>query len=487
MTQTDTSIKGLGAWLLQDERPVYFASKALTEVQKGYVAIEIKSLAVAWAMEKFHHFLYASHFILETDQKPLEAILSKSLNQATPRLQRILIRAFPYHFTVHYIPGVTNHLANCLSRLGGQKDTIKLPKLHVYQITQQLSARSDSFNQLRVSMQADDELALLKLTTMQGWPSSIKQVPPVLQPYWTFREELTVDDGLILKVTRIVIPNEKHEAILKLIHKGHLGLNKCKLHAKETVYWPGLNDQLEKLVLNCELCLKYSYSKHKQEPSLSLGQEVSLHPWTKLVTDIFHFEGASYLLVVDYTSRFPVVHKLTSVSGQHIANQCNLIFSEYGWPETLVSNNGPCFAAEVFANLMREHNVNHITSSSHYAQSNGSAEKYVQLVKNLFYKAKDEGKDLFKCLIVYHSTPLSKTLWSPMQILTSRSARSDLPISNAARKQLGIDCENLRTKYKNEHLPSHDLHIDQVVMYQDTTNKCWYPATVTKLCQEPRS
>ena len=143
---------------------------------------------------KFNHFLYASHFILETDQKPLEAILFKSLNQATPRLQRILFKTFPYNFTVHYIPGATNQLAACLSRLGDQKDTIKLSKLHVYQITQQLSARNESLHQLRVSMQADDELALLKHTIMQGWPSSIKQVPPVLQPYWTFREELTVED-----------------------------------------------------------------------------------------------------------------------------------------------------------------------------------------------------------------------------------------------------------------------------------------------------
>ena len=82
--QTDASCKGLGACLLQNEKPVYFASKALTETQKGYVAIELESLAVAWAMEKFHHFLYGNQFTLETDQKPLEAILSKSLNQATP-------------------------------------------------------------------------------------------------------------------------------------------------------------------------------------------------------------------------------------------------------------------------------------------------------------------------------------------------------------------------------------------------------------------
>ena len=79
-----------------------------------------------------------------------------------------------------------------------------------------------------------------------------------------------------------------------------------------------------------------------------------------LATDVFHFEGVSYLPVVDYTSRFPVVCKLSSMTGQHIASHFKLICSEYGWPETLVSDNGPCHISEVFTNLMREYNVNHI-------------------------------------------------------------------------------------------------------------------------------
>ena len=65
-----------------------------------------------------------------------------------------------------------------------------------------------------------------------------------------------IEDGLILKGTRIIIPGEKREEILKLIHEGHLGLNKCKMRAKETVYWLGINEQLEHLVLNCQLCLQ---------------------------------------------------------------------------------------------------------------------------------------------------------------------------------------------------------------------------------------
>ena len=146
--QTNASCKGLGACPLQNERPVYFTSRTLTETPKGYVSIELESLVVTWAMEKFHHFLYGNEFILETDQKSLEAILSKSLNQAMPRLQRILIRTFLYHFKVRYIPGLTNHVADCLSRLGFQKDSISLPKLHVNQITSQLKARSDSLHNL---------------------------------------------------------------------------------------------------------------------------------------------------------------------------------------------------------------------------------------------------------------------------------------------------------------------------------------------------
>ena len=175
-------------------------------------------------------------------------------------------------------------------------------------------------------MQEDDKLVLLKHTITQGWPSTIKEVPNVLHPYWAFQEELIVEDGMVLKGTRIVIPNKRHEAVLKLIHEGHLGLNKCKLHANDTIYWPGLSDKLEKLILNCELCLKYSQSKCKQQPSLSLDQEIPLHAWAKLVICIFHFKGASYLLIVNYTSRFLVVHKLSSKTGQHVATHASKPF-----------------------------------------------------------------------------------------------------------------------------------------------------------------
>ena len=142
------------------------------------------------------------------------------------------------------------------------------------------------------------------------------------------------------------------------------------MRAKETVYWLGINEQLEQLILNCQLCLKYSTSKEKNMPHTALGHEVPPVPWSKVATDIFHYESQPYLLVVDYTSIFPIVRKLKSMSAQHIADHFKSIFSEYGWPDILVSDNGLCYVAETFTNLIKEYAVNHITSSSHYPQSN---------------------------------------------------------------------------------------------------------------------
>ena len=217
--------------------------------------------------------------------------------------------------------------------------------------------------------QVDDTLAILKYTIQKGWPSSIKELPSEIQAFWAFQKELTIEDGLIVKDTRIEVPSMKQAEILK-----------------ETVYWPGLNDQLEKLVLNCQLYLKYSQSKCKLTPNMSLGQEIPAFPWTKIAADIFHFEGDSYLLLVDYTSRYPIICKLTSMTAQHMIGHLKVIFSEYGWLDTIVSDNGPCYTAEAFTKTMQEYRVNCITSSPHYPQSNGLAEKFVQTVKSLFYK-----------------------------------------------------------------------------------------------------
>ena len=106
--------------------------------------------------------------------------------------------------------------------------------------------------------------------------------------------------------------------------------------------------------------------KKKSDAYSTLGQEVPIFPWTKLATDLFHFKGHSYLLIIDYTSWFPVMRKLTSMMVHHITNHFKQIFAEYGWPDTLISENGPCYTSKVFKGLMAEYHINEITRSPHH-------------------------------------------------------------------------------------------------------------------------
>ena len=110
---------------------------------------------------------------------------------------------------------------------------------------------------------------------------------------------------------------------------------------------------------------------------MSLGQEVPAFPWTKIATDIFNFEGDCYLPLVDYTSRYPIICKPNSMTAQHVVGHLKVIFSEYRWPDTIASDNGPCYATEAFTKTMQEYRVNHIASSPHYPNQMG-------LQKNLF-------------------------------------------------------------------------------------------------------
>ena len=181
------------------------------------------------------------------------------------------------------------------------------------------------------------------------------------------------------------------------------------------------------------------------------------------------------------------------MTGKAIANDMQSIFPKYRWPNTLETDNGPCYTSKEFQILMQSMSVNHLTSSPHYPQSNGLSEKYVGIIKTLFHKAKEEGQSPYTALMVYRNTPLNGILWSPMQILQGRQARTDLPLSHTAKVQMGINhapqptAEILCVKDKLLSLPTHDIPIGQNVMYREPNDKRWYQPTVIQQLPEKRS
>ena len=349
MIQTDASIRGLGACLLQDSKPVYYASRSIGEAEKNYVAIELESLAMAWALEKLHHFIYGKKFKLQTDQKPLATILSRSQNASTPRLQRLLNRAFQYDFDVEYIKGKMNVVADCLSRLGITKDHIKLPKVMVHSVSVELPATKEFLDRIRTATQKDREMQLLTQQVKSGWPKKIHEVDDAIKCYWSFQEDITVTDGILVKGHRIIIPRSMREYMLNQVHEGHFGMDKCKMHMSNCCYWPNVNKEIEEMIRNCPTCLEFVPMKPKVKKDM-LHHEIPSKPWTKLATDIFHFQSTNYLIIVDYTIKFPVVKQLRKMDQQAITIAFEEVFTERGYPDELVSNNGPCYRGEQFPN-----------------------------------------------------------------------------------------------------------------------------------------
>ena len=188
---------------------------------------------------------------------------------------------------------------------------------------------------------------------------------------------MTIEDSLLLKGTCIIVPQTFCKKMIQLLHTGHLRLDKCLNRAKKTMYWPSLYEELKHLITNCMTCMKFSTQKPTSNRQYA-GHEIPVHPWLKLTSDIFYFDGDSYLLIVHYTSHFPIIRKLSSITREAIAYHMQSIFSKYRWPDTLVTSNGPCFTCKEFQLLMQSMSVNHLTSSPHYPQSNGLAEKFVR-------------------------------------------------------------------------------------------------------------
>ena len=246
--QTNASKKGLGAVILQDSRPVMFASRALTGAEKNYQNLERECLATIWGMEKFHYFLYGKQFTLETDQKPLDSIYRKHMVEISPRLQRLIVRSFPYQlFDIQYKKGKEIPLADALSRVTPtpvEEDGIQLPIVAVNLITSNIPVSSTEIELIHEETSKDPTLTLLRHYIHMGWSIDHRMLPQELHTFWNYREDLSLENGLITKGTRLLIPSTLRRKVLEQIHEGHLGIEKCMLKARDSVFWPGISNDI---------------------------------------------------------------------------------------------------------------------------------------------------------------------------------------------------------------------------------------------------
>ena len=262
--QTDASKKGLGAVILQDSRPVMFASWALTRAEY-YQNLERECLVMIWGMEKFHYFLYGKQFTLETDQKPPVSICRKHMVEISPRIQRLIVRSFPYQpFDVQYRKGKEIPLADALSRVTPtpvEEDGIQLPIVAVNLIMSNIPVSSTEIELICEETSKDPTRTLLKHYIHMGWPVDHRMLPQELHTFWNYREDLSMENGLITKGARLLITSTLRRKLLEQIHDGHLGIEKCMLKARDSVFWPGISNDIQETGKMWNLSSKFQGSQ----------------------------------------------------------------------------------------------------------------------------------------------------------------------------------------------------------------------------------
>ena len=256
MLQMDASKRGFGAVILQDNNPVYYASRTLTSAEKNYQNLKWECMAAVWGMEKFHYFLYGKHFTLQTDQKPLVSIFRKHMIDVSPRIQQIAICAWQYQFEPQYISGKMNVIPDALLRvtpLDFEDHDVDKEVLAIKVLTYTAIEEREK-TELLNETDKDAELHVLKMVISKGWPKKRSSLAPNLQPYWNYRDELTIEDGILMKGQKIIIPTSLKQQYISKIHAGHTGIGSCLKKAREVFFWVNYYKDIQKAVEKCSLC-----------------------------------------------------------------------------------------------------------------------------------------------------------------------------------------------------------------------------------------
>jgi hypothetical protein len=494
----DSSQYGLGAVLLQDEKPVAYASRSLTECETRYAQIEKELLAVVFGLEHFHYYVYGKTVQVESDHKPLEAILKKPLSAAPPRLQRMLLRTMKYDISLSYKPGKEMTVADTLSRapLTRQSPASDDWESQIHLIVSSLPVSDEMMLKFRAETSNDVTLQAVRGFLQHGWPDNKDEIPQDARAFKGFSDELSESDGLLFKGEQLIVPKTMQNDMLQRLHQGHLGRDKCLAMAREVLFWPGMTAQIINMVASCAVCNKF---QHAQQKEPAMPHAVPLLPWEKVGADLFQFDGKSYLLLVDYYSKFFEVSMLPTTRACDVVLYMKSHFARHGIPRELVSDNAQQFAGNEFAKFAVAWGFCHTLVSPKLPQSNGEAERSIQTLKDMLKKAKACGQDPYMALLQYRNTPLPGSA-SPAQLLMNRRLRTTLPATSmhlkprvpdeakvaqaiAKRQQQQAQGYNKTARKR----PLRPLKAGEAVYMQMEKGSTWEPATIVSEASTPRS
>ena len=445
----DASPVGLGAVLVQEKngesRAVCYASRSLSQVERRYSQTEKEALALVWACERFHLYLYGlPQFDLVTDHEALKVIYSRK-SKPSARIERWVLRLQPYNYDVSYVPSRKN-IADALSRLTKipasdqslQDDGyVRLVALHAVPTALRIKEIE------RVSAQDSELQAVRNCLIEEKWDNAPKSYLPV-------RNELTFIGHVILRGTRIVVPQALRKRVVSLAHEGHQGVVKTKERLRTKVWWPGMDRDAERRCAECYGC--QLVTKNVPPPPVKPTM-LPKQPWEEVAVDLMGpLPSREHLLVlVDYFSRWMEVDVIRTTSSETIIHCLDAQFARHGLPRGLRTDNGSNLVSREIEEYLKEMGIEHHYTTPLWPRANGEVERQNRSLLKSVRAAHAEGKnwreELNRFLLAYRSTPHSTTGKSLAELLFRRRLTTKMPeLVDVEEEEIEVSDQGVRDR-----------------------------------------
>ena len=386
-------------------------------------------MALIFGVLRYRKFLLGRTFTLVTDHQPLVSLFSEKkpiAPMAASRIQRWAIILSAYSYRIVYRKGSLHSNADACSRLPVElAKTLKTPApADVVLLMQAIDDSPVTVHHFQREIEADPQLVKVSRYIQSGWPKTVEEN---LRPFLLCRAELSVEEGVILRANRVFVPQKFRKYVLDELHAGHQRMCALKAMARQSVWWPGIDKEIEMLVRACTTC-----QVEAPEPSPQLAPwPYTRVPWSRVHIDhAGPFENRMILLVVDAATKWVEAIVVSSTNSAATIAALRSVFSRFGLPRTLVSDNGTSFTSQEFTDFVKKCGIIHVRTAPYHPQSNGQAERGVRTMKDSLRKIQggkfQERLDHF--LFHYRKTPTATTGLSPAAAMFGRPIRSRLDL-----------------------------------------------------------